>query len=227
MSPVIVALDYQDKLEALGFVDKLDPSLCRLKVGKGMFTRFGPAFVTELQDKGFEIFLDLKFHDIPSTVADALKAAADLGVWMVNVHALGGKAMLEAASKAVSAYPIKVIAVTILTSFDEKELEPVGLKGSVEENALRLASLAYQSGLDGVVCSAYEAGGIKAKTNDDFLTVTPGIRLSGDDANCQKRIMTPVDAVKHGSDYLVIGRSITGSDDPNQRLTEIVASLAG
>lgn len=227
MSPVIVALDYQDKIEALAFVEKLSPELCRLKVGKGMFTRFGPAFVSELQDKGFEIFLDLKFHDIPSTVADALKAAADLGVWMANVHALGGQAMLEAASQAVTDSAIQVIAVTILTSLDEEALAPVGLQGSIEDNALRLASLAHQSGLDGVVCSAYEARSIKAKTNDDFLTVTPGIRLSGDDANCQKRIMTPVDAVKNGSDYLVIGRSITGSDSPNQRLKEIVASLAG
>lgn len=226
MSPVIVALDYQDKIEALAFIEKLNPELCRLKVGKGMFTRFGPAFVSDLQDKGFEIFLDLKFHDIPSTVADALKAAADLGVWMANVHALGGQAMLEAASQAVSDSTIKVIAVTILTSLDEEALAPVGLQGSIEANALRLASLAHQSGLDGVVCSAYEATTIKANTSDDFLTVTPGIRLSGDDANCQKRIMTPVDAVKNGSDYLVIGRSITNSDSPNQRLKEIVASLA-
>jgi len=214
---VIVALDYDNKDTALAFVDKLDPNLCKLKVGKEMFTLFGPDLVKILIAKGFDVFLDLKFHDIPNTVAKACKAAADLGVWMVNVHASGGLPMMQAAKEAIanSTNPqTKLIAVTVLTSMDESQLADVVSGVTPEQQVLRLAALTEQAGLDGIVCSAQEASVLRERHNDDFLLVTPGIRPIGADAGDQKRVMTPPDAMKAGVSYLVMGRPITKADDP-------------
>ena len=213
---VLVALDYPDEQSALLMVDKLAPELCRLKVGKEMFTHLGPAFVEKLQARGFDVFLDLKYHDIPNTVAKACEAAAQLGVWMINVHALGGRRMMAAAAEAVAkqAHQPKLIAVTILTSMSDSDLQEIGINKSAGDMAVNLAGLAKDSGLDGVVCSAMEASSMREKLGKDFLLVTPGIRPAGSAQDDQRRIMTPVDAIKAGSSYLVIGRPVTQSDDP-------------
>jgi orotidine-5'-phosphate decarboxylase len=224
---IIVALDVLDAQAALALAARLDSKLCRVKVGKELFVAAGPAIVGRLQERGFEVFLDLKFHDIPNTVAGACRAAARLGVWMMNVHASGGEAMLRAARESVEgvARPPLLIAVTILTSLADKDLERVGLTGSLMENVERLARLARASGLDGVVCSAQEAPMLRKATGDDFLRVTPGIRLKGDEGGDQARIVTPVDAVRLGASYLVIGRSITQAADPGAVLASIRESL--
>ncbi len=226
-SRIIVALDYPSADAALQLVGQLSPELCRLKVGKELFTRAGPQLVESLVGQGFDVFLDLKFHDIPNTVASACHAAADLGVWMLNVHALGGARMLEAAREGVSraGHSPLLIAVTILTSMDETDLAAVGLAGSPLENVMRLARLAQQSGLDGVVCSSREVTPLRAELERDFKLVTPGIRPAGSQADDQRRIMTPVDAVTNGSDYLVIGRPVTQADDPVGVLRTINSEL--
>ena len=226
-SPVIVALDYADEVSALGLVDRLDPGLCRLKVGKEIFTRLGPDFVERLMDRGFDVFLDLKFHDIPNTVARACAAAADLGVWMVNVHASGGRRMLEAAREAIEPFVSRplLIGVTILTSLDASELAEIGFSGTPEDNVRRLAGLAQDSGLDGVVCSPLEAAPLRAALGDNFLLVTPGVRPAGSDVGDQRRVMTPRQAMDAGSSYLVIGRPVTGAEDPLAALQAINASL--
>lgn len=214
---IIVALDYQDRLKALALVDQLEPGLCRLKVGKEMFTRFGPGWVETLQQRGFEVFLDLKFHDIPNTVARAVTAAADLGVWMVNVHASGGRRMMEACVEALEVrggQRPKLIAVTVLTSMAAEDLAEVGLPVQPEEQVRRLAALTQSAGFDGVVCSAQESRRLKAELGDDFCLVTPGIRPAEAEAGDQRRVMTPAQAISAGSDYLVIGRPITQADDP-------------
>lgn len=226
---VIVALDYDNKDTAMAFIDKLDPTLCKLKVGKEMFTLFGPEFVKEIIAKGFDVFLDLKFHDIPNTVAKACKAAAELGVWMVNVHASGGLPMMQAAKEAIanSANPsTKLIAVTVLTSMDDVQLADVVSGVTPEEQVLRLAALTEKAGLDGIVCSAQEANALREKHNPEFLLVTPGIRPIGADAGDQKRVMTPPDAINSGVSYLVMGRPITKAEDPIAVLTEVNASIA-
>ena len=225
---VLIALDYDDQGKALAFVKQLSPSTCRLKVGKEMFTLFGPDFVKQLVDLGFDVFLDLKFHDIPNTVAKAVTAAAKLGVWMVNVHASGGVAMMEKAKAALTPFGDKaplLIAVTVLTSMDEIQLKQLGIDKSPQEQVLYLAKLAQQAGLDGVVCSAQEAQLLKSQLGSEFTLVTPGIRPAGSAAGDQKRIMTPERAVASGSDYLVIGRPITQAADPVAVLTEINESL--
>lgn len=225
---VLIALDYDDQDKALAFVKQLSPSTCRLKVGKEMFTLFGPDFVKQLVDLGFDVFLDLKFHDIPNTVAKAVTAAAKLGVWMVNVHASGGVAMMEKAKAALTPFGDKaplLIAVTVLTSMDEIQLKQLGIDKSPQEQVLYLAKLAQQAGLDGVVCSAQEAQLLKSQLGSEFTLVTPGIRPAGSDAGDQKRIMTPERAVASGSDYLVVGRPITEAADPVAVLTEINESL--
>ncbi|TKB03645.1 orotidine-5'-phosphate decarboxylase [Alteromonas portus] len=227
---VIVALDYDNKDTALAFVDKLDSSLCKLKVGKEMFTLFGPEFVKALIAKGFDVFLDLKFHDIPNTVAKACKAAAELGVWMVNVHASGGLPMMQAAKEAIAASTnpqTKLIAVTVLTSMDEAQLADVVSGVTPEQQVLRLAALTEKAGLDGIVCSAQEASALRERHNDEFLLVTPGIRPVGADAGDQKRVMTPPDAMKAGVSYLVMGRPITKADDPIAVLKAVNASING
>ncbi|EEX2833147.1 orotidine-5'-phosphate decarboxylase [Escherichia albertii] len=227
-SPVVVALDYNNRDAALAFVDKIDPRDCRLKVGKEMFTLFGPQFVRELQQRGFDIFLDLKFHDIPNTAAHAVAAAADLGVWMVNVHASGGVRMMTAAREALVPFgkdaPL-LIAVTVLTSMEASDLADLGVTLSPADYAERLAALTQKCGLDGVVCSAQEAVRFKQAFGQDFKLVTPGIRPQGSDAGDQRRIMTPEQALAAGVDYMVIGRPITQSVDPEQTLKAINASL--
>jgi orotidine-5'-phosphate decarboxylase len=226
-TPIIVALDFPTRDAALKLADQLDPKLCRVKVGKELFTSCASEIVGTLRDKGFEVFLDLKFHDIPNTVAGACRSAARLGVWMMNVHASGGEAMMRAAREAVDsvARPPMLIAVTVLTSLTGPELEHVGLAGSVMENVERLARIARACGLDGVVCSAQEATQVRQATGADFTLVTPGIRLAADAPDDQARVVTPREAVRLGADYLVIGRPITGSPDPAATLQSIRDSL--
>lgn len=227
-SPVVVALDYGNRDKALAFVDRIDPRDCRLKVGKEMFTLFGPQLVRDLQERGFDVFLDLKFHDIPNTAAHAVKAAADLGVWMVNVHASGGARMMTAAKEALVPFgndaPL-LIAVTVLTSMETSDLHGLGINATPAEHAERLAGLTQQCGLDGVVCSAQEAVRFKAAFGQQFKLVTPGIRPQGSEAGDQRRIMTPEQALAAGVDYMVIGRPVTQSADPAQTLRDINASL--
>jgi orotidine-5'-phosphate decarboxylase len=228
-SKIVVALDYQNQREALSFVDKVTPDSCRLKVGKEMFTHFGPSFVSQLTAKGFDVFLDLKFHDIPNTVAKAVKAAADLGVWMVNVHATGGSKMMIAAKQSLNEFsedaPL-LIAVTVLTSMDESDLRESGITCSPQEQVMRLAKLTADAGLDGVVCSAQEASLLKSALGQQFKLVTPGIRPMGSSAGDQKRIVTPEQAVADGADYLVIGRPITQAADPCLVLNQINGAIS-
>ena len=226
---VIVALDFDDAAKAMALVDQLDPAACKLKVGKEMFTLFGPEFVKSLIAKGFDIFLDLKFRDIPNTVAKACKAAAEMGVWMVNVHASGGMEMMKAAKNAItgSSHPqTKLIAVTVLTSMDQAQLNDVVPEVSPAEQVKKLAQLTADSGLDGVVCSAKEAVMLRETHNDEFLLVTPGIRPAGADVGDQKRVMTPVDAIDAGVSYLVMGRPITQAENPLAALQAVNQSLA-
>ena len=228
-SKVIVALDYNQESDALKFVDSVDPSLCRLKVGKEMFTYFGPAFVKKLIERRFEVFLDLKFHDIPNTVASAVRAAAELGVWMVNVHASGGAKMMTAAREILEPYgndaPL-LTAVTVLTSMDQEQLSAVGIERQVREQVCLLAQLAGKCGLDGVVCSAQEAPLLRQIMGKDFLLVTPGIRPLNAAVGDQSRVVTPKQAVLNGSSYLVIGRPITRAEDPNEVLRQILAETS-
>ena len=217
---IIVALDYPEAAPALALVGRLQPSLCRLKVGKELFTATGPVLLEQLMRRGFEIFLDLKFHDIPNTAAQACKAAASLGVWMVNVHALGGRKMLEAAREAIaqSAQQPRLIAVTLLTSMAQQDLADIGIAATPAEMVLRLASLARDSGLDGVVCSAQEAALLRKQCGNEFCLVTPGIRPAQASLDDQSRVMTPLAALQAGASYLVIGRPITKAVDPLQAL---------
>jgi len=226
--PIVVALDFDDKNAALQLIDQLDPQMCRLKVGKEMFTLFGPELVRDIHSRDFDLFLDLKFHDIPNTVAKAVTAAAELGVWMTNIHATGGLAMMQAAKMALTPYgkdaPL-LIAVTVLTSMSDEDLKLIGIDVPAFEHVQRLARLTKQAGLDGVVCSAHEAQLLKSSLGEDFKLVTPGIRPVGADKGDQHRIMTPPQAIEAGSDYLVIGRPITKADDPLAALTAIHQSL--
>lgn len=226
---VIVALDFPEAKPALDLAQRLDPALCKVKVGSELFTVAGPDFVRQLVARGFRVFLDLKYHDIPNTVASACRSAAQLGVWMVNIHASGGKAMLEAAREAVPCAPEapKLIAVTLLTSLGAEDLADVGITGSPNEVVLRLASLAQQCGLDGVVCSAREAAALRAACGPAFCLVTPGIRPAGAATNDQQRVATPAAAIASGSSYLVIGRPITSAADPVQALDHINREIAG
>lgn len=224
---VVVALDFPKTQLAEDFARQLDPQLCRLKVGKELFALGGPQLVEKLIAQGFEVFLDLKYHDIPNTVAMACRAAAEMGVWMVNVHSLGGRKMMEAAKEAVlsASHQPLLIGVTILTSMETEDLAEIGLIGTPKENVLRLAKLAHSSGLDGVVSSAQEASDLRKEIGQDFCLVTPGIRPANADVNDQKRIMTPADAMAAGSSYLVVGRPITQAKDPIAVLNEINASI--
>ena len=220
---VIVSLDYADSEQALGLVSRLDSDLCRLKIGMELFTRAGPTLIEKLIADGFDIFLDLKFHDIPTTVANACTAAADLGVWMVNVHASGGKRMLVKARESIARMPQQpiLIAVTVLTSMDEIDLQQTGTPDAVKDQVLRLADLANDCGLDGVVCSAQEAGLLREKFGPSFKLVTPGIRPAGTNRDDQRRVMTPAGAIQAGSHFLVIGRPITQAEDPLAALEAI------
>lgn len=218
--PIIVALDHHRLDDALMTSDLIDPTLCRVKVGKELFTSAGPAAVNALQQRGFDVFLDLKFHDIPNTVANAVLAAADLGVWMVNVHASGGEAMMAHAANMLAQHslPTKLIAVTVLTSMSESDLKQVGVNGGIDAQVLRLATLAQKAGLDGVVCSARESAALTTTLGADFLKVTPGIRPSFAATDDQQRITTPAEALLNGSTHLVIGRPITRANAPSEAL---------
>lgn len=222
-SRVIVALDFADANRARHFIDLMQPAECRLKIGKELFTSAGPDFVREVTGRGFDVFLDLKFHDIPNTVAQACAAAAKLGVWMMNVHALGGEKMLRAAREALGDHDHRprLIAVTILTSMDDAELTSVGLTGSAESNVRRLAHLARNSGLDGVVCSPREAALLRRELGTEFLLVTPGVRPAGSMHDDQSRVTTPAQAIENGASHLVIGRPITAAADPGSALKQI------
>ena len=224
---VIVALDFSDHAMALELVDRLTPALCRLKVGKEMFTRFGPPFVEALRKRGFDIFLDLKFHDIPNTVAAACDAAADLQVWMMNLHASGGRRMMEAARERLERHNQRplLVAVTILTSLAAEDIAEIGYLGDPGENVLRLARLSKTAGLDGVVCSPLEVEAIRRGMGDGFLLVTPGVRSASAAQDDQRRVMTPGEAITAGASYLVVGRPITAAADPVQALQAITAEI--
>ncbi|MFC1748746.1 orotidine-5'-phosphate decarboxylase [Pseudomonadota bacterium] len=223
---IIVALDYSKAADALNMADQLDPTRCRLKVGKELFTYEGPAIVRSLHEKGFDVFLDLKFHDIPNTTAAACAAAADLGIWMVNVHASGGRRMMEAARKAVDSTDTLLIGVTVLTSMESDDLAEVGVSASPKEQVSRLADLAHQSGLDGLVCSAHEASAMRETYSENFCLVTPGVRPAGAEKGDQRRVMTPAEALNAGSSYLVIGRPITQADSPIDAFDEIYREVS-
>ena len=227
-SPIIVALDYADRTQAEAMADRLDPALCRVKIGKELFTRAGPDLVSALTARGFDVFLDLKFHDIPNTTAAAVAAAADLGVWMVNVHASGGPSMMDAAREALVQFgndaPL-LIAVTVLTSMDAAQLQAIGIDASPAQHVMRLAQLTQQCGLDGVVCSAQECAALRGGLEQPFALVTPGIRPESAAVDDQIRIATPVAARANGSDYLVIGRPITRAADPLVALRAILQEL--
>ena len=226
-SQIIIALDYADLNKAQALIEQLNPERHALKVGKEMFTRFGPDFIKQLTEQKFKVFLDLKFHDIPNTVAKACRAAAELGVWMLTLHASGGETMLRAAKTAIADCKNKplLIAVTVLTSLTQEDLSTIGVQGSVAEHSERLAQLTQAAGCDGVVCAATEAARLRQLCGEDFKLVTPGIRLADQDTQDQRRVMTPEKAQAAGSDYLVIGRAVTSADDPAAVLKSIEQHL--
>ena len=226
-SPILLALDLPTEQQAMTLVDKIEPSMCRLKVGNTLFTRTGAAFIEKLQARGFDVFLDLKFHDIPQTVANGVEAACELGVWMVNLHAMGGERMLTAASDVVARYQQKplLIAVTVLTSMTVDDLKRMNIQNSVEELVLSYSKLSKNSGCNGVVCSAHEASMLRRELGQEFVLVTPGIRLAGGEAHDQRRVMTPNQAIDAGSTYLVMGRAITQADEPATVLQQVLAAL--
>jgi orotidine-5'-phosphate decarboxylase len=224
---IIVAMDFDNLESCVAMAKRLSPQQCRLKVGKELFTATGPQIIEKLMSLGFEIFLDLKFHDIPNTTSKAVKVAADLGVWMVNVHALGGERMLMAARDILenkSKRPL-LIAVTVLTSMEDKDLQMLGIENTVDVEVNQLASLAARCGLDGIVCSAHEAQAMRKQFGKTFCLVTPGIRLETSPADDQRRTLTPAQAIAAGSSYLVIGRPITQAADPALACQQIVTSL--
>jgi len=225
-TPIIVALDFPSRETALALAARLDPAQCRVKVGKELFTRCGPGIVETLQWHGFEVFLDLKFHDIPNTTAMAVKAAAELGVWMVNVHCSGGLRMMSACREVLDGFSVRplLIGVTVLTSMEREDLAGIGLDIEPQQQVMRLAALAEQAGLDGLVCSAREAAALKA-AHPRLQLVTPGIRPAGSAQDDQRRVLTPRQALEAGSDYLVIGRPISQAEDPAGALAALAAEL--
>lgn len=224
---LVVALDVPDEPAAMSLLDRLDPALCRIKVGKELFTRTGPALVERIHARGFSVFLDLKFHDIPNTVAAACRAAADLGVWMMNVHALGGRRMLEAASQALAREGPRPLltAVTVLTSLERGDLSEMGIDVEPASLAARLSAISAAAGCDGVVCSAREAARFRSEHGPGFVIVTPGIRLPDSPADDQRRTLTPVQAIEAGASYLVVGRPVIGAEDPGRALREIATAI--
>jgi len=225
-SPIIVALDLEHDL-ALGLAKSLDPNNCRLKVGSQLFTSVGPRVIEELSALGFDIFLDLKFHDIPNTVAQSVKAAANLGVWMINVHTSGGSSMMRAAKEATNGLmdPPLIIGVTMLTSLSEKDVNELGIQ-DISNQVVSLASLAKKNSLEGIVCSPNDVGSVKELLGKDFVTVTPGIRSSNSSKDDQSRVSTARNAIENGSDYIVIGRPITQSDNPVKSLDSIIKEIS-
>lgn len=226
-SPIIVAVDKHNLNDALSLADSLDPALCRLKVGKELFTVCGIQIIQAFHERGFEVFLDLKFHDIPNTTAQAVLSAADMGVWMTNIHAMVGTDTMRLCKSRLQdgGYDTLLIAVTVLTSMTKANLSELGIQRSVSEQVRHLAGLTHDSGLDGVVCSAQEAQLLKQKFGKQFKLITPGIRLVEDAKDDQARICTPAQALQNGSDYLVIGRSITNASNPNDKLHTILAGI--
>lgn len=228
-SPIIVAFDFASEEEALRMADELDPSLCRAKVGKELFTRCGPSVVRQLIDRGYDVFLDLKFHDIPNTVAAAVKVAADMGVWMITVHASGGRRMLQQARDALQDFagnrPL-LVAVTLLTSLDDSDPNELGIAASAYEQVQRMMNLSRECGLDGVVCSAHEAARLRAACGPEFLLVTPGIRQANEPQSDQKRALSAREAAAAGSSYLVVGRPITRNAQPLQTLRAMIADIS-
>lgn len=228
--PIIIAMDVPGEAAANALLEQLDPDACRVKIGKELFTRTGAEFVKSVIGRGFDVFLDLKYHDIPNTVARAVAAAADLGVWMVNVHATGGSAMLSAASQALQGFgrdkPI-LVAVTVLTSMDSQDLAEIGINAQPRDLVSKLAALSQQAGLDGVVCSAAETNMLRQERGSDFVLVTPGIRRPADAVGDQKRVVGPAEAMQAGSSYLVVGRPVTQADDPMRALAEFNSAVAG
>lgn len=226
-SRVIVSLDFPEAKQALELCQKLDPKSCKLKIGKELFTRDGPALIEQFIKMDFDVFLDLKYHDIPNTVASACRVAADIGVWMLNVHASGGRTMMEAARDALDKTTHKplLIAVTVLTSMNDNDIQELAISNSVKEQVILLAKLAKSSGLDGVVCSAQEAKDLSVQLGKEFCLVTPGIRPADSSKDDQQRVMTPIEAINAGSHYLVIGRPITRAEDPLAALNAINADI--
>ena len=225
-SPIIVALDMESK-RALELAKKLNPQECKVKVGSQLFTADGPIIIEKLNDLGFDVFLDLKFHDIPNTVKKAVEVAIKMGVWMLNVHSLGGKEMLRAAYEVVEKVSIKplLVGVTVLTSLNDKSLKEVGLGLNTEDQVLLLAELCQSEGLNGVVCSANELSVLRKHLEEDFLLVTPGIRSSGQESDDQKRISTASEAISNGADYIVIGREISNEIDPSEKIRQILETI--
>jgi len=225
-SPIIVALDIESE-RALELAKKLNPQECKLKVGSQLFTADGPIIIEKLNELGFDIFLDLKFHDIPNTVKKAVEVAIKMGVWMLNVHSLGGKEMLRAAYEVVEKVSIKplLVGVTVLTSLNDKSLKEVGLGLNTEDQVLLLAELCQTEGLNGVVCSANELSVLRKHLEEDFLLVTPGIRSSGLENDDQKRISTASEAISNGADYIVIGREISNEIDPSEKIRQILETV--
>lgn len=226
---IIVALDFDSAEEALRFLEQLDPQFCRVKIGKELFTACGPTLVRDVIGRGFDVFLDLKFHDIPNTVARAVKVAADMGVWMLNVHAAGGMTMLEQSRQALEGFgaarPL-LIAVTVLTSLGKEDLLQIGIPANPEEQVSKLAFLTQDAGLDGVVCSAAETKLLREQLHKDFCLVTPGIRRPEDAVGDQKRVIGPAEAIRNGSNYLVVGRPITRATSPSAVLNEFNLAIA-
>lgn len=226
---IIVALDFDSKKQAMSLLDRLDAELCRVKVGKELFTACGPGLVKDIIKRGFDVFLDLKFHDIPNTVARAVQVVAHMRVWMLNIHASGGLIMMQQAREALEGFGERrplLIGVTVLTSLAKEDLEQVGIAGNPEEQVSKLAFLSLEAGLDGVVCSAAETRLLRAQLPEDFCLVTPGIRRPEDASGDQKRIVGPADAIQGGSSYLVVGRPITRAESPNQALKEFNSAIA-
>ncbi len=225
---IIVALDHANEQEVLDFLPKLDPKLCHVKIGSILFTHYGPSLIEKIMRRGFKLFLDLKFHDIPQTVAGACRSAAELGVWMVNVHVSGGAAMMSAARDALEIIPTSrrplLIGVTVLTSLNDDDVQQIGFVDDVATIVNRYAHLAHQAGLDGVVCSAHELSLLRQNLPEDFIFVVPGIRLKSDSIGDQKRIMTPQAAIASGADYLVVGRPITQAKNPQEALLQFLNS---
>jgi len=226
---IIIAIDQMIIVDLEILLGKLDPQMCRIKIGKSMFTRYGLEPIKTVQRFGFDVFLDLKYHDIPNTVGDAVEAAADHGVWMVNLHAAGGQKMMETARERLvkhDHHPL-LIAVTCLTSLDADDLQYLGIMHTPTSYAWGLANAAYECGMDGIVCSPHEVHEIRESHLFDanFMTVVPGIRPSYAKLNDQKRVMTPREAIKEGATYLVIGRPITEAENPIAMLTKISSEI--
>jgi orotidine-5'-phosphate decarboxylase len=224
---IIVAIDTDSPEAALTTVKALSGEVGMIKVGMELFPRGGPELIRRIREEGFDVFLDLKFHDIPNTVAGAVRSAAALGVKFATVHASGGRAMLTAAAESVRGTGTTLLAVTVLTSLDDADLADVGFSLGTAESVARLAGLAVSCGIEGIVCSAKEVAAVRARVGKGITLVTPGVRMPEDAAGDQKRVVTPADAIRRGADYIVVGRPITKAKDPAAAARAIAASMRG